>query len=187
MKKVTIIALSMLLAACASDTYEKGVTTESYREDYQVDTIAAPLMAEEAKQDIKEEAIVASKPEPTEQKPMKAAPAPTKKKVKILPPTEEHLKMNPRYGFTIQVIAVDSEAKLPKVAEKLPNGQPVWGNYKLVNGTKWYTVLYGDYASRAEAKAAIANLPAEFRKLKPFTKSIDDIKNSAYPTLDKLK
>ena len=64
--------------------------------------------------------------------------------------------------------------------------QPVWENYKMVNGTKWFTVLYGDYATRLEAKKAISTLPSSLKNLKPFVKSIDDIKNSEYPTLNKL-
>lgn len=43
MKKISIISLSILLAACASDTYEKGVTSESYTEDYKIDSIQAPI------------------------------------------------------------------------------------------------------------------------------------------------
>ncbi|MCE7628370.1 SPOR domain-containing protein, partial [Vibrio fluvialis] len=50
----------------------------------------------------------------------------------------------------------------------------------------WYTVLYGDYATRKEAAEAITTLPSEFQSLKPFVKSIDSIKNSEFPTLNKL-
>ena len=72
-------------------------------------------------------------------------------------------------------------------ARKLPrDGEPVWENYKVVNGTKWYTVLYGDYATRADAKKAISKLPGELQDMKPFVKSIDAIKNSEFPTLNKL-
>jgi len=194
MKKITIIGLSVLLSACASDTYEKNVTTESYKEDYKVEPIAKPLTAESGST-IQEESVMATKSEPVmqaapvvqeQQKTVKLAPQSAKKKIKIVPPTDRQVKANPRYGYTIQVIAVDRESKLPAFAKKLPTDQPIWGNYKQVNGTNWYTILYGDYASRAEAKAAIATLPQEFQKLKPFTKSIDDIKNSDYPTLNKL-
>ena len=78
--------------------------------------------------------------------------------------------MNPRYGFTIQVVAVGSQPKVDQFARKLPreDNQPIWENYKMVNGTKWYTVLYGDYATKSDAKAAIAGLPMEFQSLNPF-------------------
>ncbi|SON53295.1 SPOR domain-containing protein [Vibrio tapetis] len=194
MKKISIIGLSVLLTACASDTYEKGVTSESYKEDYKVDTIAQPITAKSESM-IKEESVMASEsaatmkaaPVAQEKKPVQLAPQTAKKKIKIVPPTNEQMKKNPRYGYTIQVIALDRESKLNGFANKLPDGQPIWGNYKQVKGTNWYTILYGDYASRAEAKAAISTLPKEFQKLKPFAKSIDDIKNSDYPSMNKLK
>ncbi len=194
MKKITIIGLSVLLTACASDTYEKGVTSESYKEDYKVDTITQPITAK-SESAIKEESVMASEsagsmkaaPVVQKKKPVQLAPQTAKKKIKIVPPTDAQMKKSPRYGYTIQVIALDRESKLNSFANKLPDGQPIWGNYKQVKGTNWYTILYGDYASRAEAKAAISTLPKEFQKLKPFAKSIDDIKNSDYPSMNKLK
>jgi septal ring-binding cell division protein DamX len=96
-------------------------------------------------------------------------------------------QMNQRFGYTVQVVAVGSQSKVDSFVNQLPTtSQPVWENYKVVNGTKWFTVLYGDYATKAEAKQAIATLPKTFQNLKPFVKSIDEIKNSAYPTLNKL-
>ncbi|MDG4813822.1 SPOR domain-containing protein, partial [Hydrogenovibrio sp. 3SP14C1] len=81
----------------------------------------------------------------------KATP-PAKPKVTIAPPTEQQLAMTPRYGFTIQVVAVGAQTKVDQFANQLPKDeQPIWENYKVVNGTKWYTVLYGDYATRQEA------------------------------------
>jgi septal ring-binding cell division protein DamX len=111
----------------------------------------------------------------------------TTKTVVITPPTAKQVAMHPRFGFTIQVVAVGTQNKVDIFAAKLPkNGQPIWENYKVVNGTKWYTVLFGDFATRSEAQKAINTLPADFRQLKPFVKSIDSIKNSEYPTLNKL-
>jgi len=107
--------------------------------------------------------------------------------VSITPPTAKQVAMNPRYGYTIQVVAVGSQNKVDQFASKLPkDGQPIWENYKVVNGTKWYTILFGDYATRQEAVKAISELPADFQSLKPFAKSIDSIKNSEFPTLNKL-
>ncbi|MBD1558667.1 SPOR domain-containing protein [Vibrio sp. S9_S30] len=196
MKKISIISLSILLAACASDTYEKGVTSESYSENYKVDSIQAPITQQAQIQEVSisetTNMVAQTTASPVavqeEKKVVKLAPKPQvqKKKIKILPPTNNQLKSNPRYGYTIQVIALDRENKLEQFASQLPKGQPIWGNYKQVNGTNWYTILYGDYATSAEAKAAIATLPEDFKKLKPFPKSIDAIKNSDYPVMDKL-
>jgi septal ring-binding cell division protein DamX len=55
-----------------------------------------------------------------------------------------------------------------------------------VKGTKWYALLYGDFASKVKAQQAIKTLPQELQDLKPFVRSIDKIKKSDYPTLSKL-
>ncbi len=45
------------------------------------------------------------------------------------------------------------------------------GNYKWLTAQKWFTVLYGDYATRLEAKKFISTLPSSLKNLKPFVKS----------------
>lgn len=117
---------------------------------------------------------------------VKLTPKEQVKPVKIIPPSKKQAGIQ-RFGYTIQVVAVGSQAKVDQFANKLPqNGQPIWENYKVVNGTKWFSVLYGDYATNAEAQQAISTLPTQFQQLKPFVKSIDAIKNSSFPTLNKL-
>ncbi len=176
MKNKIIIGLSTILAACSSGTYVSDVTSESYKEDYQVDKIEQPIVTQNGMTNTGMPAA----PQPVSVQ----VPQPT---VTISAPSPRQVAYNQRYGYTIQVVAVGSQNKVDQFASKLPrNGQPIWENYKMVNGTKWYTVLFGDFASKADAKAAIADLPAEFRNLKPFVKSIDAIKNSQYPTLNKL-
>ncbi len=195
MKKISIISIPFLLVACASGTYEKNVTSESYSEDYKVDHIQAPISKHSQIEEVSLEnpASLPSKKEVAminnQDKNTVAILKPKtqiKKKIKILPPASKQLKSNPRYGYTIQVIALDRQSKLETFAKRLPKGQPIWGNYKQVKGTNWYTILYGDYASSDEARAAISSLPADFKKLKPFPKSIDAIKNSNYPIMEKL-
>jgi septal ring-binding cell division protein DamX len=188
MKKIAIIGLSVLLSACASETYITEVKSESYREDFQTQSIPKPLMASES---AVVEKTVAPKPAPVtvaqqEKKVIKLTPEHQTNTVKIAPPSKKQQSIQ-RFGYTIQVVAVGSQAKVDQFAKQLPtNGQPIWENYKVVNGTKWYSVLYGDYATNEEAKLAIDSLPAQFKKLKPFVKSIDSIKKSNYPTLNKL-
>lgn len=182
MKNKIIIGLSTILAACSSGTYVSDVTSESYKEDYKVDKVEQPIITQNGMTNGIAESTMSSQPQQV------SAPAPVlENKVRIAPPTQKQMDKNPRFGFTIQVVAVGSQNKVDQFASKLPrNGQPIWENYKMVNGTKWYTVLFGDFASKAEAKAAISQLPAEFKNLRPFVKSIDTIKNSPYPTLNKL-
>ncbi|ASJ40754.1 SPOR domain-containing protein [Vibrio vulnificus] len=190
MKKVAIITLSVLLSACASDNYVANVTTESHREEFKIEPIPEPLMAqEETVQEVSiPQQVVKMEPQTEEKKVVKLSPqSETTKAVKIVPPSKKQQEKMQRFGYTVQVVAVGSQAKVDYFASKLPkDGQPIWENYKIVNGTKWFTVLYGDFATSTEAKKAIAQLPQEFKELQPFVKSIDAIKNSEYPTLNKL-
>ncbi|MCG6296699.1 SPOR domain-containing protein [Vibrio vulnificus] len=190
MKKVAIITLSVLLSACASDNYVANVTTESHREEFKIEPIPEPLMAqEETVQEVSiPHQVVKMEPQTQEKKLVKLSPqSETTKAVKIVPPSKKQQDKMQRFGYTVQVVAVGSQAKVDYFASKLPkDGQPIWENYKIVNGTKWFTVLYGDFATSTEAKKAIAQLPQEFKELQPFVKSIDAIKNSEYPTLNKL-
>ncbi|MEZ8100824.1 SPOR domain-containing protein [Vibrio bivalvicida] len=190
MKKIAIVGLSVVLSACVSSDYVTDVSSESYREDYKTAKVEQPVVTQQGMTEgISEDNVakVVNTAAPQQSKTVKMQ-AKAKPAVAIIPPTAKQQAMNPRYGFTIQVVAVGSQTKVDHFARKLPrkDNQPIWENYKIVNGTKWYTVLYGDYATRTDAKAAISELPTEFQSLKPFVKSIDDIKNSQYPTLNKL-
>ncbi|WP_073604643.1 SPOR domain-containing protein [Vibrio aerogenes] len=198
MEKRIIVGMSaFLLAACSTGSYVSDVTVETHKEDYPAATVQKPVVSQNGSMNgVTEEPVVASsmqdmntapmsEPSPamTESKPEKTAPS-----VVITAPTKKDMAHQAhRFGYTVQVIAVGNQAKVDMFASKLPqNGQPVWENYKVVNGTKWYTILFGDFATRAEAKNAIQTLPQDFRQLKPFVKSLDAIKNSEYPTLNKL-
>jgi hypothetical protein len=58
-------------------------------------------------------------------------------------------------------------------------------NRKTVNNMPWYTILYGDFSTPAEAREAIKQLPAEIQAYGPFVRSIKSIKNSENPELHK--
>jgi septal ring-binding cell division protein DamX len=195
MKKVVIISLVSLLAACSSSEYTTEVKSESYREDYtpvETTTVAPVAVAATQTEDVKKEPA-AQKAPVQEQKVAATSTTTTQTQpakndvVKIVPPSKKQAEQDFRFGYTIQVVAVGSQAKVATFSDKLPkNGQPIWQNYKVVNGTKWYSILFGDYATKQQAKEAIATLPNEFKNLKPFVRSIDQIKKSEYPTLSKL-
>ncbi|EGR2795883.1 SPOR domain-containing protein [Vibrio navarrensis] len=190
MKKVAIVTLSVLLSACSSGDYVTNVTSESHREEFKMDTIPEPLMAQrDVVQETNLPQPMVKVETPVEEKAVvKLSPQTERPKaVKIVPPSQKQRDQLQRFGYTIQVMAVGTQSKVDYFASRLPkNEQPIWENYKVVNGTKWFTILYGDFATSTEAKKAIANLPQEFKDLKPFVKSIDSIKNSDYPTLNKL-
>jgi septal ring-binding cell division protein DamX len=180
------VTLPLLLAACVSDDYVTNVTSDSYQEEYKTAKVEAPVVSQSEQTGVVEENVVnVIKSEPVEQKVTQTTR--TKPVATVTGPTQKQQDMNQRFGYTVQVVAVGSQSKVDSFVKMLPTtSQPVWENYKMVNGTKWFTVLYGDYATRLEAKKAISTLPATFQNLKPFVKSIDDIKNSEYPTQTQL-
>lgn len=202
MKKIATISLTLLVSACASETYITDVTSESQREVYTTDAISQPLTAQAANESSALKPLMpATSPQPavsqattamtqktqvTRETVTTQAPA-RSNTVSLTPPTKQQKQQVSRFGYTIQVVAVGSQQKANRFVQQLPKDQqPIWENYKVVNGTKWYAVLYGDYATSTEAKAAINTLPAQFQALKPFVKSIDGIKNSQFPTLNKV-
>jgi septal ring-binding cell division protein DamX len=181
MKNKLILCGSVLLTACSSGSYVTDVKTETYQEDYPVAQIQPMAASENQMTSSQADHTVGMDANTAQQKSHMSTG------VKIAPPTAKQVKAAARFGFTIQIAAVGTDAKASQFASKLPQGeQPIWRNYKVVNGTKWYTVLYGDYATKTDAKSAINTLPMDIQKLKPFIKSIDAIKNSNYPGLKKL-
>ncbi len=185
MKKIAIIAMSSLATACSSGDYVTDVSSESHQEEYEV-VVVEPAI----ENTMVGEVDVTIPPNETQQvmiNPKATQNASLDNKVVIAPPTQKQQHEYQRFGYTIQVVSVGSSEKASGYAQQLPSGHPVWEHYKQVEGTEWYAVLYGDYATKSEAKAAMATLPDSFQKLKPFVKSLDKIENSPYPKLRKLK
>lgn len=188
MKKIIIIGLSALLSACATEHYVTDVTSQSHREDFKLADVTQPLSSnQDEMQGVSEQDAA---PKMTQAKPQSAANTPAKSKehmTSIVPPSKKQQQAQTRFGYTIQIVAVGAQNKVDSFVKELPKqGQPIWENYKEVNGTKWFSVLYGDYATRTQAKQAAESLPKELKDLKPFVKSIDSIKNSNFPTMNKL-
>lgn len=91
-------------------------------------------------------------------------------------------------GYTIQIIAVTAADKAQQVAQKLAViGEPVWSNAKVVNGVQSQAILLGSYPTAESAQAAMEALPASILSFNPFVKSLDKIKNSEFPVLNKLQ
>lgn len=187
MKRIIPITLTSLLAGCTSSSYTTNITTDSSEEVYQV---SQPIEQEET---TFEETEVVAVAEAEVEKPVvkltpeeAASPEATDAAVKILPPTEKQQDMHNRYGYTLQILALSRKTDLSTYAAKLSGEQPVWMNRKTVNNMPWYTILYGDYATPAEARAAIKQLPADIQAYGPFVRSINSIKQSDNPELHKL-
>ncbi|MCE7578427.1 SPOR domain-containing protein [Aliivibrio fischeri] len=185
MKRIIPITLTALLAGCTSSSYTTNITTDSSEEVYQV---TQPIEQEETTFEETEVVAVSEAEKPV----VKLTPEETvtpeasDAAVKILPPTEKQQDMHNRYGYTLQILALSRKTDLSTYAAKLSGEQPVWMNRKTVNNMPWYTILYGDYATPAEARAAIKQLPADIQAYGPFVRSINSIKQSDNPELHKL-
>ncbi|MCG7495718.1 SPOR domain-containing protein [Vibrio sp. Of7-15] len=193
MKKIVTLALAAVITGCAGGSYTTQITSNSSEETYS--------FAQE-KPVVEMEPVMETAPPPVEvMEPIvthTAAMPPVSKEVivkdtvpvnggvKIMPPTKKQMVEHRRFGYTIQVMALSHDKEIKKRAQVLPGSNPIWMNQKEVNGSPWYTILYGDFATKQQAKAAIASLPAKVRAYGPFVRSIDDIKNSAYPKMQKL-
>ncbi|MFC3025092.1 SPOR domain-containing protein [Vibrio zhugei] len=186
MKKIIIIGLSALLSACATEHYVTDVTSQSHREEFKIADVTQPLSSNQDELQGVSEQDAAPKVSQAPSK-AKAPQKPKRAMTSIVPPSTKQQQAQTRFGYTIQVVAVGAQRKVDRFVKELPKqGQPIWENYKEVNGTKWFSVLYGDFATRGQAKKAVDSLPQEILKLKPFVKSIDSIKNSKFPTMNKL-
>lgn len=166
MNKILPITLIALLTGCA-ESYTAKITTESSTEVYET-VKADPIEQEETKfkeTDMADTEEVEAK-EPTE-------------------PEETKAPMNYE-GYTLQIIALTRQQDLSSHTEMLGEEQPVWMNKKIVKNMPWYTVLYGNFATPAEARAAIKQLPAKIQAFKPFVRSMASIKSSDNPELTKL-
>ncbi|WP_195714661.1 SPOR domain-containing protein [Grimontia hollisae] len=167
MKKILSIVLTLALTGCAGGTSTTQILTQSSEEE--VMPVSQPIApAPEPKPE-----IVSPKPMP---KPMVAAkPKPPKKPVASESTT-----------YTIQVIALSHNKGFNDYMNKLPSDKPVWSNKKMVDGLPWYTLLYGEFASKEDAKRALNALPKDIKQFGPFIRSIASIKSSSTPEMTRL-
>lgn len=190
MKKIVIISLSVLfLAACSSSDYDNEVSTETYQENYKSDEVPQPITASTAaplEEDVQPASALAST---KVVEPVKSsdATAPKSKKVVKLSPKEEKVPTQPDPNhYLVQVAALGNEKQLLSTAADLPSNQPKWENVKTINNKKWHSLLFGNFETMADAKAAIRQLPASYQAMGPFVKSVKSITSSQYPELKKV-
>lgn len=101
---------------------------------------------------------------------------------------EAYGHLNPN-RFTIQVLALTEERQgdVKKYIRHIPGQQPVWVNWKHSQGYRWYAVIYGDFATKEEAKEMIARLPAEVRQHGPFIRSFADVQRDKQTDVFRLR
>ncbi|WP_394209650.1 SPOR domain-containing protein [Enterovibrio calviensis] len=188
MKKILSIAFTFALAGCSGGASTTQILTQSIEEEVfptpQSSSIPAPAKKAEMNS-AKPMPKPASKATMAE-KPMKSKPAViAKPAVKKQPATKKMAAMSGQ-NYTIQVIALSHNKGFNEYMNKLPSDKPVWSNKKMVDGLPWYTLLYGDFDSKADAKHALSALPKDIKQYGPFIRSFTSIKSSANPEMKPL-
>ncbi|PSW05344.1 SPOR domain-containing protein [Photobacterium lipolyticum] len=196
MKKIAVLVVVTALAGCASDNETTQIISSSSEEVYTTEQITEIAQMRDAK--VEKESVVLKE---------EVAKAPVQKVVrvdsskelqstKVTPPQKQakptQTKPDYKYssianhGYTIQVLALSHNQSFSTYLNKLPSNQPVWMNKKKLEGLPWYTLLFGQYETRAEAKRALNALPQDVKAYGPFIRSLDEIKASSTPKLTKL-
>ena len=195
MKKIAVFTVVAALAGCASDTETTQLISSSSEEVYTADQLRTMEQMQEAK--IKQAVIAVSEeavkpvviPEPAPKLAKQAVPVQPKPIAKAKPepvkPAYKYAKVASE-GYTIQVLALSHNKGFTPYINKLPSDQPVWMNKKELKGLPWYTLLFGHYDTREEAKRALNALPKDVKDYGPFIRSLDAIKASPTPKLTKL-
>ncbi len=80
--------------------------------------------------------------------------------------------------FTIQVLGTENEALLRQQIKNSGLTNKVAYYKKNRDGSAWFSLIYGSYASRDAALAASQSLPASLRKNRPWIRKIGDIQAS---------
>lgn len=83
-------------------------------------------------------------------------------------------------GYTLQMLGARNEASVKGFIREQATPEKFFRFDTLYKGKPWYVVVYGNYPDRATAVAAVADLPLELRKIRPWARSVrgvqDDIR-----------
>lgn len=85
------------------------------------------------------------------------------------------MERNPNH-FALQMMGSLEEASVRQFIQQANQSGLVYfeGRYQ---GNPWFVVVYGDYANRDAAVAAIPNLPEALRNQRPWARSFASIQN----------
>ena len=86
---------------------------------------------------------------------------------------EQYLVGQPTGNFVLQIMGSDDPARVRSFIARA--GVPLRVYRKLNNGKEWYSVVYGNYASRAAADKAQKNLPRGLAGSKPWVRRLDAV------------
>ena len=84
---------------------------------------------------------------------------------------EDWIRSQPDKNFTLQVVSLRSEAEMLSFLSRYHWGREVAYAKVLVNGQIRYSGVYGSFSSRSQAQSAVAELPPEMQKNKPWARN----------------
>lgn len=84
----------------------------------------------------------------------------------------------PSTGYTLQLLGARSQSSAIRFLQTMPNSEKMHYYKTLLKNRDWNVIIYGQYASRSAASAAIAKLPKALQDLKPWPKTIKSVKSS---------
>lgn len=120
-----------------------------------------------------------SAPEPSDpQTVQQAEPAPTPAQpsaVHTLPEDEQILLSWRASDYTIQLLGAGSEQSVRDYIASQPNREQLLRFTTRRQGKDWFVVVAGRYSDNAQARAAIAELPAHQRQAGPWPRVLSDI------------
>jgi DamX protein len=87
----------------------------------------------------------------------------------------EWLQSRPPQHFTLQLLGGRSEKSLRDYLRQNRVPDPVATFRTVFKGGNWFVLIHGDFTSMAEARAAIAALPANVRNGKPWARSFASV------------
>ena len=82
--------------------------------------------------------------------------------------------LNPNH-YTIQVLALKTEADIQSYIQRINKNQPVWVNWKQSRGQEWFAVTTGNFPTKDAAYQAMNELPRHVQNSHPFLLSFGEL------------
>jgi septal ring-binding cell division protein DamX/type II secretory pathway predicted ATPase ExeA len=112
---------------------------------------------------VKAPAVAAAKPAPVVTKPASVAAA------------SPGLASLSSQHYVVQLIAAADPARIASFRKELPADLKLASYQRITSGQRWHVLVYGDFPSIAQARAAINQLPSIAREQKPWAKPVSQI------------